>query len=95
MTGRERVAAYLGHLSPATAIHPSGLSKPIWMPGPEFCETVAPVGGPAFQSHHQVLLHLYLCTLVPMLEGMQSWLYNSDSKEDSLPLDFFIRPGDV
>ena len=58
-------------------------------------QRLAPVGGPAFQSHHQVLLHLYLCTLVPMLEGMQSWLYNSDSKEDSLPLDFFIRPGDM
>ena len=54
----------------------------------------ATLGGPANQSGQRALLHLFLCTLVPMMEGLQSWLNNSDGLHDSWPRDFFIKAAD-
>lgn len=38
-------------------------------------------GGPEGQAKQQQLLHLLLCSLSPMLDGLHSWLY--DSREDA------------
>ena len=52
---------------------------------------LAPLGGPEARSQQQVLMHLFMCALVPTLEGIQSWLSNGESV---LPTDFFIRPSE-
>ncbi|KAF5842046.1 Spc98 family-domain-containing protein [Dunaliella salina] len=54
-------------------------------------ESNALMTGPVGQVLQQQLLHLFLCALTPLLDGLYTWLY--DNWEDHFPEDFFVAPG--
>lgn len=47
--------------------------------------------GPEGQARQQVMLHLFVSSLAPLLESLQCWLF--EGREDAFAQDFFIAVG--